>query len=163
MLAAPTHIEAIVQDGNEWLLFRDPVRVLAATRVSDVRPALREVERLTRDHRLHAVGWVSFEAGAAFGLKVHPGLQQWPMVWFALFEAPSVSRTTLFEVTGDYTLGLVEPVVGRDAFRRGFNRIREHIGSGDSYQANFTFQTTASFCGDPRALFRDLADAQGGR
>lgn len=163
MLAARSHIEAIIQDGNGWLLFRDPVRVLAATRAADVRPALRELERLTRDHRLHAVGWVSFEAGAAFGLKVHPGLQQWPLVWFAFFDVSSVSRTTLFEVTGDYTLGAVEPLVGRDAFRRGFNRIREHIGAGDSYQANFTFQTAASFCGDPRALFRDLVDAQRGR
>src|SRR5689334_20852816 len=78
-------VEAIVQgrDGN-WLAFDDPARIVRADSADGVGAALADVERLTRDANLHAVGFVAYEAGAAFGLKVHP-LENLPLVWFALF------------------------------------------------------------------------------
>lgn len=156
-------VEAIVQDGDGWLRLREPFRIVAAERPEDVRPALREVERLTRDHACHAAGWVSFEAASGFGLTVKPPQRRFPLVWFGLFR-PATVRLGPAPNAGDaYQLGPITPLLDRDAFRRLFIRVREHIAAGNSYQANLTFQTRADFSGDPRTLFADLVEAQGGR
>lgn len=162
MVDARARVEAIVLDGDGWLQFRDPVRVFSAIRPDDVRPVIRDVERLTRDHRLHAVGWLSFEAASAYGLATHTGASRWPLAWFALFEASAVRQSATLDV-GDYNLGSLTPLLDREQFRQGFQRIRDHIAAGDTYQANFTFQTESPFEGDPRALFRDLVEAQQGK
>ena len=162
MLEARLPVEAIVQDRSEWLLFSEPRRVVMAERAGDVRAAIREVERLTRDAGWHAVGWVAFEAGQAFDLPVHQTPAPCPLVWFALFEPSSVQRTRTVPPGGAYTLGPVTPSLTAASFAERFARIKAHIGAGDCYQANFTFGATASFRGDPRGLFADLVQAQRG-
>ena len=73
-------IEAIVQDrSGEWLEFDDPARVIVADLPDAVGPALAEVERLTRDFGLHAVGFVTYEAGIAFGLTVRQSTASTPL------------------------------------------------------------------------------------
>src|SRR5687768_1566817 len=53
--------------------FADPARVIVATRLEDVRPALREAERAARAG-LYAAGFVAYEAAPAFdaALAVRP-------------------------------------------------------------------------------------------
>ena len=43
-----------------------------------------------------------------------------------------------------------------------FDRIKEHLAAGDTYQVNLTFKIVGQFAGDPRALFADLVSAQRG-
>lgn len=156
-------VEAFVLDRSEWIHFTEPMRILAAERAEDVRPALREVERITRDRGWYAVGWVSYEAGAAFGLRVHNAQGRWPLVWFALFDPRDVRRERQLPSTGPYELGAVTVSMTRESFRERFDRIKAYIAAGDCYQANLTFQTAARFTGDPRGLFADLVQAQQGR
>lgn len=143
---------------------RDPALILQADSPEAVRRTLVDVEQLTRDRGLHAVGYVSYEAGAAFGLAVHGRRDgDLPLAWFGLYEPASVIQTGQPERTAEYTLGPLQPSIGREAFGDAVARIKAHLASGDSYQANFTFRMEGTFEGDTEALFADLAAAQQGR
>ena len=148
-------------DGH-WLAFSDPAIVLQADAPDAVRRTLDDVEHLTRDRGLHAVGFVTYEAGGAFGLPVRdrePGL---PLVWFGLYEPARVCVVPPPEPGGHYELGPISPSIDRAAFTKAFTVIKHHIAEGDTYQVNFTFQLTAGFTGDPDALFADLWEGQRG-
>jgi para-aminobenzoate synthetase / 4-amino-4-deoxychorismate lyase len=149
-------------DGDRWLAFGVPALVLRADAAAGVRPALLDVERLTRDRGLHAVGFLSYEAGGAFGLCAHPPASGCPLVWFALFPPEEVQASGPPR-TGDYSVGALAPSRDRSSFLSGFSRIKEHIAAGDSYQVNYTFAVEGTFAGDPAALCADLVLAQQGR
>ncbi len=51
---------------GRWLEFSQPLRVLAAFRLDEVLPALREVETATQNG-WWAAGFVTYEAAPAFG------------------------------------------------------------------------------------------------
>lgn len=156
-------IEAIVQErGGRWLGFDDPARVVRADTVEGVRAALADVERLTRDHRFHAVGYVSYEAGAAFGLRALAADSLLPLAWFALFEGDHVHPIDRPAAASTYHLDSMRPSLAREAFKAAFDRIKAHLAAGDTYQVNFTFKMRGEFEGDPHALFADLVEAQRG-
>jgi len=157
-------VEALIQHpGGDWLEFSDPARVVIAESPSAVRSTLAEVERLTRDLGLHAVGFVSYEAGLAFDLATRPPNTATPLAWFGLFERKNVRTTTRPASQADYQLGPLGPTISREAFERAFLVIKERLAAGDTYQVNFTFKMVGAFEGDPRALFADLIEAQRGR
>jgi para-aminobenzoate synthetase/4-amino-4-deoxychorismate lyase len=159
-------VEAVIQVGEgEWLSFVDPEQIVRADRPNDVRAAIADVERLTRDRGFHAVGFVAYEAGAAFGLAVRPPASDLPQTWFALFDPAHVTPVAgpVPHIEGrDYRLGPLSPSIDRAAFGLVFDRIKRHLADGDSYQVNFTFKMTGLFEGDPRALFDNLVAAQRG-
>lgn len=156
-------VHAVVQTiAGEWLAFDDPARIVRADTVVGVRPALADVERLTRDLGLHAVGFVSFEAAEAFQLAVRPASDRLPLVWFGLFEPAQVRRVDPPSGQGPYRLDDLQPSLDRAAFTAIFDRIKEHLAAGDTYQVNLTFKIGGRFAGDPRTLFADLVAAQQG-
>ena len=132
--------------GDQWLEFRDPVLVLQADTPGAVHRTLVDVEHLTRDRGLHAVGFVTYEAGAAFGLPVSASPGDLPLAWFALCEPSGVLRVERQKGTADYRIGTLTPSVGRRQFAEAFARIRHHLADGDA----------ASF-------FADVCDAQRGQ
>ncbi len=156
-------VEAIIQTKQgRWLAFADPVRVLGAE-ASGVRAVLREVERLTRDAGVHAVGFVTYEAGSAFGLPACSASADLPAVWFAFFDPKSVRSIDRPVAGAPYDLGVVHASLERASFGRAFDEVKRRIAAGDTYQANLTFKMTARFDGEPRSLFADLVKAQQGR
>ena len=158
-----SHITARIQiDRDRWLAFRNPALVLQADSPESVRRTLVDVEHLTRDRGLHAVGFLTFEAGAAFGLPNTRVDSRLPFAWFALFEPAHVEHVGPPSRGGDYALGTVTPSVDWPAFEASFARIKRHLADGDTYQVNFTFQMRAQFEGDPVTLFADLCQAQRG-
>ncbi len=148
--------------GDHWLEFNDPVLILQADSPDAVRRTLADVEQLTRDRGLHAVGFVTYEAGAAFGLPVSAEISELPLAWFALCEPSGVLRVGRHQRTADYRIGTLTPSVDRMAFAGAFARIRHHLAEGNTYQANFTFRMDGSFEGDAASFFADLCDAQRG-
>ncbi len=148
---------------RKWLLFAAPVDVVQAWRPDDVVPALARLARRTTAERLHAVGFVSYEAGRAFGLRVHDPADGCPLLWFGLYPEETVRSAVALPEGDGYRLGPVRPRVPRTEFAAAFDRIKAHIGEGDTYQVNFTFQADADIHGDPVSLFADLVQAQGGR
>jgi para-aminobenzoate synthetase / 4-amino-4-deoxychorismate lyase len=147
---------------TEWLSFRDPALVLQADSPDAVRRTLSDVEQLTRDRGLHAVGFVTYEAGAAFGLTVRPDDSGLPSAWFALYARTEVTKSGAPPREGNYALGALTPSIDRGAFDTAFMRIKEHLAAGDSYQVNYTFRMEATFDGDAAALFADLCASQRG-
>ena len=155
---------ARVQIGpTQWLSFRDPSLVLQADSIDAVRRTIADVENLTRDRGLHAVGFVSYEAAGAFGLAVREPGEDLPLAWFALYDRAHVIPAGTPEATGAYTLGPLLPSVDRDRFDAAFARIKEHLAAGDTYQVNYTFRMEGAFHGDAEALFADLVASQRGQ
>ncbi len=156
-------IEALIQASDgEWLAFNDPARVVRADTVEGVRPALAEIERLTRDFGFHAVGFVTYEAAAAFALAARPSAVIVPLLWFGLFEASHVRRHDEPAAAGTYQVDQLHPSLDRTGFGSGFERIKEYLAAGDTYQVNYTFKLLGRFAGEARALFADLVSAQRG-
>jgi para-aminobenzoate synthetase/4-amino-4-deoxychorismate lyase len=54
------------------------------------------------------------------------------------------------------------PLVEREDYLDAISSIRQKIEMGDTYQVNYTFPLRATFSGDPREFYRDLALAQRG-
>jgi para-aminobenzoate synthetase/4-amino-4-deoxychorismate lyase len=181
-------MNVLLQHGDDWLSFNDPVEVLTARTPNEVLDCLDRVER----SGLWAAGFVSYEAAPAFddalsvfggsrstatgdGVEAVPPL---PLLCFGLFEEPKAGMprgsTELAEVRGvreplgerslpEYSLGEWTPSVTRGEYAEAIAAIKEHIAAGDTYQVNYTFRLNAAFSGSPLAFFRDLAAAQQGR
>ncbi|MEQ1908393.1 MAG: chorismate-binding protein [Vicinamibacterales bacterium] len=149
-------------DRERWLAFANPALVLQADSPESVRRTLVDVEQLTRDRSLHAVGFLAYEAAASFGLPVPRFDSRLPLAWFGLFDASNIAEVGPPTRAGEYSVGELTPSLDRRAFDAAFDRIKQHLADGDSYQVNFTFQMRAAFQGDPRSLFADLCRAQRG-
>jgi para-aminobenzoate synthetase / 4-amino-4-deoxychorismate lyase len=134
---------------------------------ASVSYTIATVEQLTRAGSAWAVGFVSYEAGAAYGLRVHRP-RELPLAWFAIFDRHPQRFDHLSQWCPEHAapspiLGPMRPTVTRDAFERAFNRIKEHIAAGDTYQANYTFRLEGQLSGESRELFARLVRSQRGR
>ena len=166
-------VEAVVQaiDGT-WLHFERPSRIVQTADASRVGYTISGVEELTSSGA-SAVGFITYEAGAAFGLRVRAA-RELPLAWFAIFETPPVRLDGLsaWSQRGSgppsaahesARLGALTPTMTADDFQAAFDRIKAHIADGDTYQANYTFRVEALFSGNVRQLFADLVRSQGGQ
>lgn len=150
----------IIQHGDDWLLFKNPIEVLTARTPDEVFQCLETLLHRGAQKGLWAAGFVSYEAAGAFddALKTHPP-GDLPLLQFGLFQ--TVEKVDLTSV-GDYSLSEWKPSVSRDEYTEAIASIKEHIAAGDTYQVNYTFRLNADFAGDPYAFFSDLAAAQQG-
>jgi len=153
----------LVDDGRRWLRLRHPHAMLVADSPGDVPRLLDEVEQQTRARGCHAVGYLTYEAGAAYGLRVGPSDNRLPLAAFALFPSGIVSTTNPPARSESPGVGRPRPTWDRAAYIERFERIKRHIADGDTYQVNCTFALEASFHGDARALFGALVRSQRGR
>lgn len=143
---------------SQQLCFSDPLEVITAGCVAEVRPALRAIERGV-GAGLYAVGYVAYEAAPAFdsALCVRDDAVL-PLLWFGLFRGPDAVGFThddgVFEVSG------WEPLISRCGYERALGVVRAAIGRGDTYQVNYTLRLQARFAGDDFAFYRRLCRAQ---
>ncbi len=137
--------------------FTNPVEVVSAHMLEEVRPALRRVERAASEG-LYAVGFVAYEAAPAFDralvVKQHP--TDPPLLWFGLFESPSEIQPA----AGQFRVSDWTPSTSRVEYERNVEAAREAIASGDTYQVNYTVRLRAQFEGDDFAFYERLRAAQ---
>lgn len=146
-------------DGSWWSLGGSAKR-LTASRVSDIGRVLREVEQAAEEGN-HVVGFVAYEAAAAFGLACHAPVPDLPLAAFIVAERREpFDPARLTQAAADAPRLDWEPGVSREAYSAAVTRIRRHLARGESYQVNLTFPLSAPFTGDPFALFGRLARAQ---
>jgi para-aminobenzoate synthetase/4-amino-4-deoxychorismate lyase len=138
--------------------FTRPVEIINAHTLEEVRPALAEVERAAASG-MYAAGFVAYEAAPAFdrALKAGPGVPGLPLVWFGVFDGESGREAC---VAGEFNVSGWEPSVGRDAYERSVEAVREAIARGDTYQVNYTLRLRARFEGDDFAFYERLRAAQ---
>lgn len=142
--------------------FDEPLQVLQATRLQDVRGVIDAAEAQAHAGRW-CVGFLRYEAAPAFEprAEVHAGANatQGPLAWFGVFEQalpwPDDEATHASYAPLHWQGALDEP-----AFTQRVARVHQAIGDGEVYQVNLTAPVESRFEGDPLALFHALRRAQ---
>lgn len=143
------------QDGTARpLCFAEPLEIVSAGSLAEVRPALRRVQTCV-NAGLYAAGYVSYEAAPAFdsAFAVRAAAQM-PLLWFAIFRAPSTCQTS--PTDGDFRFTEWQPATRRDVYDRNVERVRAAIARGETYQTNYTLRLISRFEGDALACYRRL-------
>ena len=141
-------------------LYVDPVRIVTAMAMADVMPALAAI-RAACAAGLHAAGFLSYEAGAAFEsvpAPLAPGAT--PLLWFGLFDryseiAPDLVAGLLPDPAGAWS-GTPEPAIDRATYDAQFAAVQAKIVAGELYQANLTYRARLAVRGDPLSLYARL-------
>ena len=149
---------ADAQGRPQRLCFREPIQVIAAHTLAEVRLALEAVAQAARAGR-YAAGFVAYEAAPAFepALRVRPPVGALPLLWFGVFDAPQPAPAL---PPGPFALSEWQPTVSRTAYAAAIDTVREAIARGDTYQANYTMRLRAQFSGDDLAFYEQLRAAQ---
>lgn len=161
LMKLPVRATVFDPDHRHWLHFSSPVCVYSVREISQVLPVLAEIEHACANHNLWAVGWLSYEASPAFdsALRVK-GSTDLPLVWFATFEAPSVSDK-LPQTEEPPILSWTSSVTSAH-YAQAIQQVREAIRTGSTYQVNYSFRLVAHQAPDPQSLFASMVRNQGG-
>lgn len=160
------HPEVLLHDPlrGAWFHGVNPVAVLQARTLADVRPLLREVEHSVNSRGRHAAGFITYEAAPAFdsALTVRRDSSPFPLAWFALFDTPAwlPNLPPAFPPVKPGSLSWT-PSIPHEAYNAGVARLRDYLHDGDTYQVNFTWRLRTACADDPKALFAQLVRAQG--
>ena len=129
----------------------------------EVEGILETVARRTAEERLHAVGFLSYEAAPGLNPEQSTRAPGWlPLCWFALFRefseqnppGPCSPLTPLNWV----------PTLTEETFCEQVERIRDYIAAGDTYQVNFSYrlraEIDAKLARRPYPLFTSMLSQQ---
>lgn len=156
----PPQVIIADEHSGRWLHFSRPAAVVQADQISNVLPALHEIEARCLSEKLFAAGYLSYEAAPALdpAFRVRPP-GDFPLLWFGLFEkAEPVDLPE--ETTTGFILGEWIPSIGRDRYDAAIANIKDQIENGYTYQVNYTLRLKSEFSGDPWTLFLQLARNQ---
>ena len=140
------------------LCFRDPVRVIEARSLAEVRPALRAVQAAA-DAGFYAAGYVAYEAAPAFdpALQVNAPPSSLPLLWFGVFSEPAALGE---QTAGECHVSEWEADSDFGRYKEALHDIREAIAAGEVYQVNHTFRLRARLQGDSLAFYQHLRGAE---
>ncbi|MCK9518562.1 MAG: aminodeoxychorismate synthase component I [Dehalococcoidia bacterium] len=151
---------AVLQIDGMWHRLYGAATRLVASEPGEVPSVLAAVEAAA-DGGKHVAGFVTYEAGAAFGIDCHAPPEGLPLAEFAVFDHMERYDPRQLAVAAAAAERLDwEPSMPEEVYTAAVRRIRERLAAGDTYQVNLTFPLTTSFAGDPLALFARLARAQ---
>jgi len=151
--------EVVLKENDAWLHFAEPHRVIAAERLQDVLPALREIEDLVNVNGWHAAGFLSYESAPAFDAAHRAHTETgFPFLWFGLYSPPRL--ISLPEPDSAKPTLTWLPTVNRDTYNSAIEQIKNHIAEGRTYQVNYTMRLQADFNVDPWNFFLHLAQTQ---
>jgi para-aminobenzoate synthetase/4-amino-4-deoxychorismate lyase len=143
-------------NGAPARLYADPVEIVRADSLDQVRPAL-EALRAARARGLDAAGYISYEAGAALEPAAFGHAGSAPLLWFGLFgghaEIPAEHVPSLLPDPAGAWAGVPKPEIGRSDYDAALARVLDYIAAGDIYQANLTFRATVRVAGGAPALY----------
>jgi para-aminobenzoate synthetase / 4-amino-4-deoxychorismate lyase len=146
------------QRPGDWALWHAPREIIAAVTPGEVPGALARVEAAAHDG-LHALGFVTYEAGVAFDARfaTQTAPRDLPLFWFAVFERP---LTYTIPLSGDIAEAPWLPGLDENTYREKIERIKQHIAGGETYQVNYTFPLHATGTPLMKNLFARLHQAQ---
>jgi len=151
--------------------FGEPERILQAHAPEDV-PAVLEAVQQAAEQGLWCVGWLAYEAAAAFdrayAQAVHAAAAGQPLAWFGLYRAPLAGPMQTRPVQAAAVHW--QTALSRAQFDAHVARIHAAIAAGDCYQINYTAPLSAELAPtqEPdasalaQALFARLQQAQPG-
>ena len=148
------------EDGSKatCYAFGVPCETLVAHRLEQIAPLLEKVHELSLQGRW-CVGYLRYEAAAAFdpALAVHKS--DGPLAWFGVHDAPQAWSEV---PTDDPARVSWRDELSYAAFNQGVDQIHQAISAGALYQVNYTSQLLGELRGSPRDLFFALRRAQPG-
>lgn len=151
----------VLQAQGAWWSFRQPLRLITTNQLDQIIPALQALDTAVNRDGLYAAGFLSYEAGSAFGLRTHtPSPHDPPLLWFGLYQAPEIVRAPPYVDQPQFLLGDWQPGVSETDYHRAIGQVKVQIAAGYTYQVNYTFPLRATFSGDPWDLFTQIARAQ---
>ncbi|MEJ2801828.1 aminodeoxychorismate synthase component I [Comamonadaceae bacterium PP-2] len=167
MNAASVLIDFVAADPGQPALrgaFGPPREVLQAFRPEDVAAVLDRAHRAACDGAW-CVGWVAYEAAAAFdrAFETADGAQaavRGPLAWFAIFDRIGEWPHPSGGAAPFYRAGDWRDETDDAEFLRGMTRIAQAIQDGENYQVNYTTRLHGRFEGDARAFFQALLRSQ---
>ena len=153
-------IQDSITDDHCWLSFTNPYKVICSSELSEVTAHWREIE-LEVANGAYAAGFLSYDAAPALDSSlVAQSNQAFPCLWFGLYRHCNVLQS-MPDIKGDsYSLADWQHMLSREQYQTAFDKIKQHIRDGDSYQINFTHKMISKFQGDPWTLFVDLHRGQ---
>jgi para-aminobenzoate synthetase/4-amino-4-deoxychorismate lyase len=135
-------------DHESWLEFSSPVHIFSTFDHAEIPTLMEEIELRVQCEGLYAVGFLSYEAGAAFDavipVVIDPDI---PLMWFGLY--PDVRSIELTKEPKCTTLKNWQPSIDKIEYTNRLKQIKEFIASGNSYQVNFTYRLITEFNLDP--------------
>ncbi|SER05594.1 para-aminobenzoate synthetase / 4-amino-4-deoxychorismate lyase [Virgibacillus subterraneus] len=139
------------------ILFKDPLEIIDATCIEEVKPALKKIQEAI-DSGFYAAGYLSYEAAPAFdnAYQVNSDSKM-PLLWFGIFQ------DAIHEIESkkaSYNVSEWKPTVGIEEYNSNIDRIKNHIKLGETYQVNYTIRMESEFEGDATAFYNHLASAQ---
>lgn len=146
---------------SKEMMFAKPCDIICADDAEDVIDALAQIESARASGKWCA-GYLSYEAGYALEPKLRQFLPEGrclPMVLMGVFDKPETRPVTAQNISGA-TLKDLQPSLSFEAYAPRFEQVHRHLSVGDCYQANLTFPITASWQGEPAALFDDMTIRQ---
>ena len=153
--------QIVIHDARQkqWLKFTQPTSIITTYSLTEVIEKLQWVNELVKQHNMYAVGFLSYEAAAAFdeALVTHKS-DSFPLLWFGLYEQPE-QITLHTSSTQNYNLNW-SPTVTKTEYDRAITQIKQYISCGDTYQVNYTTRLQAEFIGDAWEYFLQLSSAQ---
>ncbi|MBI4461102.1 MAG: aminodeoxychorismate synthase component I [Acidobacteria bacterium] len=159
------------EENHRSYLFKQPVEVLAISRLDEVGEFFQRLEQALAEGR-YAAGFLSYELGFAFEqrLRGRAGTSPEPLAWMGIYDAPLVfdhfhadtiekpvaaaASREAYEVN-DVRLGIDE-----QAYYGRVEQIRNYIAAGQSYQVNFTDKLLFNFSGARLAFYESLCRNQ---
>jgi para-aminobenzoate synthetase/4-amino-4-deoxychorismate lyase len=145
--------------------FRRPRRILCCRERDDVGHCLELLDEAVRQGH-YVAGFVAYEGGFAFAEKFstlpEPALEE-HLVWFGVFDerveldAQALARTLAdLGSQDDAVVERLEYDVPWEEYVQSFERVKEYIASGDTYQVCYSFRSRFKLAGSARALFERL-------
>lgn len=119
------------------------------------------VEAVVTHRQWYAVGFLSYEAAAAFdsALQTYPPTAL-PLLWFGLFSQPDIIQPPAIAEASPFHLGDWMPSIHQDDYKQAMSQIKAKIAQGETYQVNYTFRLRSPFQGHPETFFWKLMAAQ---
>ena len=141
------------------LRFEQPLAVIEAWSLDQVRPAIEQVQAHAAAGRW-CVGGLAYEAAPAFdpALSVRPADPRWPLVWFGVYDAPLdvPAGEPPAPVPVDWRMDWDRPRYLKQA-----DTARQAMAAGECYQINLTTALQGALGGDPAGWMDALRRHQG--
>ncbi|WP_139488234.1 aminodeoxychorismate synthase component I [Brevibacillus dissolubilis] len=162
-------------DKQQPYLFREPLEIITAMTVGEVRPALRRVQEAV-GRGFYAAGYLAYEAAPAFDPAYQVVTSEGrPLLWFGIYRQPERGWPTdspeivqedapahMAQKGTGYTISDWRPDISVGQYQSGIAAIKEAIARGDTYQVNYTLRMRARFSGDDLAFYKRLSGLQRG-
>ncbi|MBZ0256368.1 aminodeoxychorismate synthase component I, partial [bacterium] len=133
-------------------------KVIQTNQPDQIEPALKTISQCVSKGRI-AVGFIAYEAAAAFGLPAH-FTSSTPLLWFGITSPQALQPFEQWPKRFDEESDCIQHTIDAENYAHSFGRIKDYIAAGDTYQVNHTVRAQIDMAGAPRAWFKQLYEAQ---